>query len=78
MTVNAATGVVVYDVDVSFFKASQQGVENPNWMKGNVMFYTSTLGTTCKYCPVRSGPCTEQWMQAQVRPCISFDLASLV
>ena len=41
MTVNAATGVVVYDVDVSFFRASQQGVENLNWMQGNVMFYTS-------------------------------------
>ena len=41
MTVNAATGAVVYDVDVSFFRASQQGVENLNWMQGNVMFYTS-------------------------------------
>jgi len=41
MTVNAATGGVVYDVDVSSFQASQQGVENLNWMQGNVMFYTS-------------------------------------
>ncbi len=46
MTVNAATGVLVYDVDVSIFQASQQGVENLNWMQGNVMFYTSAWYNT--------------------------------
>ena len=46
VTVNAATGSVVYDVDVSFFRESEQGVLNLQWMHGNVMFYTSAWYNT--------------------------------
>ena len=46
LTVNAASGSVVYDVDVSFFRESEQGVLNLQWMHGNIMFYTSAWYNT--------------------------------